>query len=556
MQHVVYRALAQVPDIVKGRFENSFNSTVLKFLFNRGVLSEEDYKAKYSITELESPSMLSGIRKSADKLLKFIKDKKKIVIYGDYDADGIVSSYLLYDFVTNVLGYKNIWVWLPNRFNDGYGLSKKNLEYIETFADVVITVDCGIRDTKLIQQFSGQLEFMILDHHEIPDEVPKVPIVHPFMKQKAGKIAPTSAGVTVFKFISFIAQGMKLDLKLVQEHLYKYIDIASLTIVTDVMPVVGENRLLLKFAIEKGRKDPHPFIENMFFIIEKDIKKLSSSDFGFFLGPRINATGRLYDPTLSFKALYKPDNMWLKYIDEINTHRQDVVSGIQDNMFDYFKITDNKIIVVFDKNISEGVIGLVAGNLVKKYNLPAIVCTFDNNGKIKCSARSVRNVHIVDIFDKVSNCLDKYGGHSQAAGCTLKKDKSVQDFVKAINNVSVLISDIVYKDVDDVVTPVTLTASLVESLEKFAPFGTDNASYKLLLKGKITNIFKTQTGKVGLEISEKEHIVRTYFSKLNKDVYLGQKVYIYGRPFMGNNKDDVMFWGNEVIDFLEYVWIE
>ena len=552
---LIYEVLEKIPLDLKAEFRN-LPDYVIKFLLNRGIKSYDDFLQNYSQEKLEPPRKVADIETAAKKLISYIKANKYIVIYGDYDADGIISAYILYDFLRNELNYNKVSVWLPNRFREGYGLNRVSLNKIAHFADVVVTVDCGIRDAELIKAFSGKLDFIIIDHHELPEQLPNVPIVHPMHPNGSNRNKVTSAGITVFKFVSFLAQNyasssLLKKLNFVQDHLDKYLDIAPITIATDVMPVISENRVLVKLALQKARSSPSKTLNKIITLLGLEKEYISFKHFGFVIGPRLNATGRLYDPNLGLNFLINTNKIKFELLDKINNERKSLVDS-NANTYEFFTLVQDSFIVVFDSNISEGIIGLVASHLVKNFGLPAIVITKTEDGKLKGSARSTGNVHITEVFSKISNVFEKYGGHSAAAGFTLQD--SLETFIKALSNIRLPNAKTKALLADDLLDIKEINIDFANYLKMLEPFGPSNEPFVLLTRGIVNNISFTQKGNVAIlleDVREPLAQINMYMSKslftnkLKNRALYGQPIYFRVRPFGDNT---VNLWAEDIVD--------
>lgn len=568
----VYRVVDKIPVETLKKF-NGLPDYVVRFLLNRGITSYDEYQDLFLQAHLESPMLLADTKAGTNFLLQKIQEQKSIVIYGDYDADGIISAYILYDFIRNVLNYSKVSIWLPNRFHDGYGLNKDVLSKIAKFAQVVITVDCGIRDKAIIEEFGDKLEFMIIDHHELPDELPNVPVIHPMHPKGKNKNKVTSAGITVFKFVSYVAlilngikqarsldknSGLSQDLEFIDSHLARYLDIAPITIATDVMPVLGENRVFIKLALSKIKQlSSYSPIQKILEFLELDRLKVSFKDFGFVIGPRLNATGRLYDPSLGLYLILKPQSDIVEIVNKINNERKELIDTKNQN-FEFSTIINN-FVIVYDSNLSEGIIGLIAARLVQKFGLPSIVITRTADNKLKGSARSISSVNITKIFSEIADVFDKYGGHAAAAGFTLASD--IEGFIDALKHVNIKIEQDGELLADDLLDISQINRELVGHLHTLEPFGPLNDKFILLVRAFIDNIGLTNKGKVVLKLRDvnKDAFINAYMTKelfstkLQNKIIPGRTYYFVVNIFGGENNYSYNLWIEDIADSLEFI---
>ena len=498
---------------------SKYNDFEAQLLFNRGITS--NLKAdKYFNPKLEDPSSamsLPGIQSAGIKILESIAQGKKIFIYGDYDVDGICSTSILFDFLYRKLK-TDVIPYIPDRFEEGYGLNKIGLDHIlSEKGQLVITVDCGIRDKVLVEEYSKKgLEFIITDHHSIPlDKKGKFDlpthakeIVHPQLGKYAfPQICATAVVWKLIQVLNELISRNKSPNKLtknISTWLTKlnppkdlledneYIDLVSLATICDIMPLEGENRNIVFEGIKSIKKNVlNRGLLKLLEIARVDQNSFDSYHFGFILGPRLNAAGRM-DHALNGVRLFtshNPEqiNMLALKLDSLNIKRQVLTeSMLKEGLIEAEKqvAAQKKLIFVSKENWSEGIVGLVAGRLNEKYYLPVLAAS-SKNGIVRGSARSVVGFDITLAISESGELLERFGGHSQAAGFTLQ-EKNLAEFIKKIQSIaeSKLTDEIILKalEIEAELKGQDINVGFVESLDKFKPFGNGNKEPVFVIK--------------------------------------------------------------------------
>lgn len=469
---------------------SKFSDIEAQLLYNKGIKSNNEAEKYFNpkLENLAAAKLLPNATKAAAFVLKAIEEKKKIFIYGDYDVDGICSTSILFDFLFRKLK-ADVLPYIPDRFEEGYGLNKIGLEAIlAQGGQFVITVDCGIRDKKLIEEYSKKgLEFIVTDHHEIPIDKDKefiipdsaLAIVHPHLgKYEFPNICATAV---VWKLIQVINSNLKKDIVLPDE----YIDLVALATVCDVMPLMSENRDIVWEGIKaiRNSKSNQGFLEIMKLAqVPKEI--FDSYHFGFVIGPRLNAAGRI-DHALNGVRLFTSNNeknikeLALK-LHSLNVKRQDLTEnmlkeGLKDAE-DQVK-RGEKLIFVARENWAEGIVGLIAGRLNERYYLPVLAAAI-NKDNVKGSARSIPGFDITKAISSNEKILQKFGGHNQAAGFTLSQENLSQFILNMQQNAkSTLKEETLLRElnVDMELIGENINPDFLENvLSKFRPFGFGN----------------------------------------------------------------------------------
>jgi single-stranded-DNA-specific exonuclease len=429
-------------------------------------LSNEDIT---SLKDLPSPFTLKDMQKSCKRIEKAIKEKEKIVVIGDYDVDGVVSSVMIKEFFDSI--GKNIKVIIPNRFTDGYGISENIVHNIE--ADLIITVDNGISANQAaLACIEKKIDLIITDHHTTPNILPQA---YSIINQKQSDCKFVEYEICGATIVWYLIAGMKKTMGL-DIDLKSYLDILSIAIIADLMPLKSINRVLVKSGLKEFNKTSRTSL----LILKNSIKKnrVNSEDIAFLISPKINSAGRMDSAIIAFDFLLQRDNkkamLLHDRLNSLNSLRKQSQQSAADSAI---QNADNSkdIIIVYSKDYSEGVIGIVASRLVDKFGKPSIV--FNKKDSIlKGSARSIGNIDIYKLIDKSKEFILGFGGHKAAAGLSVRLDMfdkfktSIEKNASLLNKsdfktTNSLIGDIDLKDID---------LELISMLDMFEPYGKDN----------------------------------------------------------------------------------
>ena len=466
------------------------------------------------------PFKLDNLDKAIDKIIQVMKNNERIVVFGDYDVDGVTSTYVVFYFLHKFLWYKNVSIRLPSRA-DWYWIRGFHLDELkEKAVSLVITVDNGITAVDEVEYAKELgLDIIITDHHTplktLPDPYalvnPKTSPNYPF-KELAG------VGVA-FKLITGLASKLWLDKKAKQKMINYFLPIVAIGTVADCVPLVDENRFLVKKWLEiiNDTKRRPPNVANMIDFL--NLKNVDSYHIGFVIGPRLNASWRIHKPDNSFQVLFQHNvncqTKYLEKLEEMNKQRQttqwDILWEIEEH------IDKNANILVAAWEFHEGVIGIVAWRLTEKYNKPSIVLSVDKEkGEAVGSCRAPAYFSIVEMLEEIGKTwiLERYWGHTQAGGLTIKLDnldkfrQAVQEYEKKI--LPEYLEKVVFVDTE--ITADDLLSDEIYQLDLLAPFGEQNPVPTFLIK----NI---QIKKIDLVGKEQKH-VKIYGNKDWVDVIL------------------------------------
>ncbi len=412
-----------------------YSPALISILAGRNIITDEEIISFINPTlkQLHDPGLLPGIGMGTRRLKKSINRKEDILIFGDYDADGIISASLIYKFLKK-LGL-NVEVYIPDRFNEGYDLS---LEFFKKISarhkyNLMICVDCGTNNAevqKFIQNSPGP-DVIVCDHHnqsvDFGEERENYIIINPRLK---GSVYPfenlSGAGVT-FKFIISILRELDEDYrkKFKKDYLTNLLDLVAIATIADIMPLVDENRVMVKKGLKIIGKTVNPGLKKMINAVIKDKKNISEYDIGFIIAPRLNAAGRIKNAESSFNLLSKEGDILDKIINDLNSFNEerkniqkDILNEIIENN-DFDKIVkEKKIFIDKSKNWNEGVLGIVASDIVKRFNIPAILFK-EIEGKLKGSGRSTNKFDLYGNLGSLGNLFENFGGHRQACGISM-----------------------------------------------------------------------------------------------------------------------------------------
>jgi single-stranded-DNA-specific exonuclease len=434
-------------------------------------------------TAFHSPWLMHDMKSAVEVIGEAISKKKKIFIHGDYDVDGVCATAILWDALYRTLG-ADVMPYIPDRFDEGYGLSKSSVEAMRAAgAQLIITVDCGIRDQELIAA-NADLDFVITDHHALAlNEAgePAAPaaaraVVHP--RHPAGKypFVEICGAMVAWKLAWGLSEHMKVEFD--QD---KYLDLLALATVCDVMPVIDENRTAIRQGLKQFARTQHPGVAALLEIAGLgDKSELECYHLGYLLGPRINAAGRIDSAMTALKLLTTKDaqsgRMLAMKLNQLNLKRQQLSMDLQQEAKAQAPAKSNLPIHVVSGNAwPEGILGLVAGKLSEQYYRPVIALSIDDKtGLAVGSARSIPQFNIVEALQSLSKYLVRFGGHAQAAGLTIKAS-DIADFTQDLTVLAeAQLAGIELEQeltLDGVLEPGDVTLDTFLQVSALAPFG-------------------------------------------------------------------------------------
>ena len=395
-------------------------------LAQRGIKSFDEAKHFFrpSLEGLHDPFLMKDMNLAVERINLAISQNENIMIYGDYDVDGTTAVSLVYGYLKST--YKNIAYYIPDRYDEGYGVSYAGIDFAQdNDMSLIIALDCGIKALKKVNYAKEKgIDFIICDHHRPGDKLPKAVAVLDPKRDDCSYPYDELCGCGIgFKLIQALGQavGDTIDLVL------PYLDLVATAIAADIVPLTGENRILSYFGLKVINSSPRPGIKALIHQIKKET--LDITDVVFIIAPRINAAGRMKHGSYAVELLSEPDlNKALemaKAIDSYNTDRKELDKRITKEALDQIKHNKEESdfsSVVYDPDWHKGVIGIVASRLIEQYYRPTLVFT-KSGEKLAASARSVKGFDVYDALHKCSDLVEQFGGHKYAAGLTLDPNK-------------------------------------------------------------------------------------------------------------------------------------
>jgi len=490
----IWKIKKPLPDLqLKISRELSLHPLISQLLINRGIttIKEAQYFLQADLSCLFDPLKIKDMEKAVERIKKAKHNKEKVLIFSDYDCDGITACVLL----ENTLGHLGLHVshYIPHRINEGYGLNESITSIVkEKKIDLLISVDCGI--TALLEIASLNkigCDSIVVDHHQPQKDKlpPACAIINP---KREDCNYP-------FKELASVGLVYKLCQALTQDKLLSDLDLVALGTISDVMSLNGENRVLVREGLKQIQQTKRPGIKALLEVSKLKDKEISVGLVGFVLGPRINACGRMDSAEKAMELLLAKDMDkaigLAKELDRQNRERQKIQDQVLSEAMNLVEkevnFKDHNIIVVSQEGWHPGVLGIVASRITEKFYRPTIVISLEN-GVGKGSARSIENFHLFDALTNCSHLLQEFGGHRHAAGLTILKSDIAQ-FRKIINDfarLNILPDDLLPAlNIDGQVSLSALNVELVRDMENLAPFGVGNptpvlCSRNLKIKGE------------------------------------------------------------------------
>lgn len=484
------------------RFPNC--APIARLLAQRGIKTREQVREFFypSLSQLHDPFLMRDMDKAVARLNDALGAKEKIMVYGDYDVDGTTAVALVYRYLLNF--YSNVEYYVPTRDDEGYGISIKSVDYAHSIGvKLIIILDCGIKAIEEIAYAKSLgIDFIVCDHH-VPDDVlpDAVAILNPKLKDDKYPFKELCGCCVGFKFMQGFAISNGMDNMYGLESL---LDLCAVSIAADIVPIVGENRVLAYYGLKRLNSNPNVGFRSIIKLCGLSNKEITISDIIFKIGPRINASGRMESGTESVKLLVTKSSSEAyeisKRIDQYNKDRKELDRRSTEEanvIIENHKkqIQGKKPIVIYDENWHKGIIGIVASRLAELHFRPSVVLTYDADGIAIGSSRSVNGFDIYKAINENRDLLETFGGHTNAVGLSMKVEnigefrRRLTEYVEShieLEQVTPQINLDCELDFDQI------NPELLKTLRLFNPFGPDNTKPVFFTR----NVFDFGTSKI------------------------------------------------------------
>ncbi|PLX28656.1 single-stranded-DNA-specific exonuclease RecJ [Candidatus Parcubacteria bacterium] len=500
-----------LPDPPQSFFEEfpELPKTVASLLYHRNIKTQkqidEFLNPDYS-EDIHDPFLFKDMEKTVNRIFKAVEEKEKIVVHGDYDADGVTAATILISTL-EAIGSKNNDVFLPHRETDGYGLNTNTIQNLsDEKTNLIITCDCGISNVKEVELANELgIDVIITDHHSVPEQPPEAfAIIHPKVDDNY-PCKTLAGGAVAFKLMQGILRKHKekneaLANGQTHEQFEKWLlDMVAIASVADMVPLVGESRTLTKYGLIVLNRTKRIGLQKLLLQAGLTDKKreIDAHTIGFQIAPRINAAGRINHANVAYNLMMAQDDAnatdLARELDENNKERQNITETLLKEATKQIEPDqkDNPILFALGKEWSTGLVGLIAGRLKERYYKPSIVMA-ENNGEITGSGRSVDGFNIIECFQEMPEQFTKFGGHPMACGFTLAsgklesfKEKLTQKLIEKTKDKDLTPT----LDIDAQISLENVDWDLYDILDKFKPFGQMNEKPRYLARNvKIKNV--------------------------------------------------------------------
>lgn len=452
-------------------------------LIKRGITTESAAKRFFrpQLNELLNPFLLKDMDLAVDRLNDAIGRKERIMVYGDYDVDGCTAVALIYKFLQQF--YSNIDYYIPDRYDEGYGVSTKGIDYAKSQGvKLIIILDCGIKAHKEIIYAKEQgIDFIICDHHRPDEELPKaVAILNPKRSDDTYPFKELCGCGVGFKFMQAFAKNNGIPFS----KLMPLLDLCAISIAADLVHVTDENRILAYHGLKQINQNPSIGVQAILDTCGLTDREISMNDIVFKIGPRLNASGRMENGKLSVDLLIEKDlshaQALAKHINEYNEQRKDIDKQTTEEANRIVEMLEQQqhtnCIVLCDENWNKGIIGIVASRLTEMYFKPTIVLTKDG----EFATGSARSISGFDVYAAIKDCRDlliNFGGHTYACGLTIKWS-DVEEFTKRFKKYVGKYLNIIKTEpviqIDSIIDFQDINKHLLHNLKRFSPFGPGN----------------------------------------------------------------------------------
>ena len=484
--------------VVEALASNLDMSPVLaNLLVQRGIDTVEKAQKFFSpqLTDLHDPFLMKDMERAVERIEKAVKTHEKVMIYGDYDVDGTTAVSLVYKFLSQI-GHKNLLFYIPDRYVDGYGISIRSIDHaVRKGVTLVIALDCGIKAVEKVAYAKEKgVDFIICDHHLPAEEIPEaVAVLDPKRTDCNYPFDELSGCGVGFKLVEAYARRNKIPFTDI-EHL---LDLLVVSIASDIVPLVDENRILAYYGLRKLNAEPSKGLLSIIKICGLEGHNITIDDIVFKIGPRINAAGRMRMDeddenaapsgghaavSLLIEGNEQEAAKFGEVIDSYNKDRKSIDRNVTQEAHDFVEsnpeLKAKKSTVIYNPRWMKGIVGIVASRLIETYYRPTVVLT-KSNGFVTGSARSVPGFDLYQAVESCSDLLENFGGHMYAAGLTMKEEnveaftKRFNDYVEANIDPSILVPQV---DIDSDLLFSEITDAFHTQLNAFQPFGPGNTA--------------------------------------------------------------------------------
>ena len=473
---------------------------VAMLLVQRGIETFEQAREFFrpSLNDLHDPYLMKDMDKAVSRIETAIANGENILVFGDYDVDGTTAVSLVSSYLKSY--YPNVATYIPDRYDEGYGISYKGIDYADDNGiSLIIALDCGIKSIEHIAYANERnIDFVICDHHRPGDILPDAVAILDPKREDCRYPYDELCGCGIgFKLVQALAQNRNQTIS----DLVIYLDLVATAIAADIVPMTGENRVLAKFGLDVINTNPRPGFKALIQNVKK--KVLTITDVVFIIAPRINAAGRIKHGNDAVALLTEYDlnqaEQFASEIEQHNTERKDLDKQITYEALEQIQKNNEQkefATVVYSESWHKGVIGIVASRLIETYYRPTIVFT-KSGDKLAASARSVKDFDIYNALEASSEHLEQFGGHMYAAGMTLKEE-NYQDFKNAFQKV---VEETIHPDllipevlIDAEINFADINDKLVRLLHQFEPFGPQNMTPVFMTKALKDTGYAKQIG--------------------------------------------------------------
>ena len=480
--------LKEIDSLTIEKLNSELNITSLfsRLLINRGILCQKDAKDFFlpTLEKLPNPNLMYGIKKSVERIIQAVGKNEKIVIYGDFDCDGITSTAILYNFLFSIGA--DVKAYNPDRLEEGYGINFDSIDKLVSEGyRLFITTDCGISENQVIEDSKKfSIDFIITDHHTIPEKLPDAySIINPKLKDCKYPFKEICAAGVVFNLIVALRSSLRENgffNDKIEPNLARYLDLVSIGTVADSMPIIGVNRIFVFNGLKEIKNTSRKGLKHL---ISKQKEKFSIRDISFDIAPKINAAGRVGKASNAVSLLTSDDDVEVERLAGIIQSNNQIRQQIQEKVFNEAeklaeiklqKHPDKSSLVLFSQDWHPGVLGIIASRIVKKYGLPCVILS-SKDSIAKGSLRTANELNLYRVLEQCSNILIQFGGHSAAAGVTIYEDK-IKEFE---NKFESIISNYDFEageplEIDSLVKFSEINIDLISDIEKMEPFGKGN----------------------------------------------------------------------------------